>query len=164
MGVKNFQIEGVSCAGKTTVCKELQRRGHQVIHGDDELAYWGDPETGEPLDSSAYEHWIWDVAKVRAIVADRQHELSFLCGGARNAARFVARLDGVFVLQVDRRTLDERLEARPDDEWSGSPSVGATAARREHARQELPEGAIPIDATAPVAAVADAILAIAAGS
>ena len=27
MGVKNYLIEGVSCAGKTTVCNELQKRG-----------------------------------------------------------------------------------------------------------------------------------------
>jgi adenylate kinase family enzyme len=49
MGVKNYLIDGVSCAGKTTVCNELQRRGYQVIHGDDELAYWGDLKTGEPV-------------------------------------------------------------------------------------------------------------------
>jgi predicted ATPase len=39
MGVKNYLIDGVSCAGKTTVCDELQRRGHHAIHGDRELAY-----------------------------------------------------------------------------------------------------------------------------
>ena len=72
MGIKNYLVEGVSCTGKTSVCNELQRRGYHSIHGDNELAYWGDPKTGEPLDSSAYEHWIWDVAKVRAIVADRR--------------------------------------------------------------------------------------------
>ena len=33
MGVKNYLIDGVSCAGKTTVCRELQRRGYHAIHG-----------------------------------------------------------------------------------------------------------------------------------
>jgi predicted ATPase len=31
-------IEGVSGAGKTAVCTELQRRGYQAIHGDLENA------------------------------------------------------------------------------------------------------------------------------
>jgi predicted ATPase len=29
MGIKNYLIDGVSCAGKTTICGELQRRGYQ---------------------------------------------------------------------------------------------------------------------------------------
>ncbi|MDF2837716.1 MAG: hypothetical protein K0Q63_3356, partial [Paenibacillus sp.] len=28
MGIRNYLIGGVSGAGKTTVCKELQRRGY----------------------------------------------------------------------------------------------------------------------------------------
>lgn len=48
MGVANYLIEGVSGAGKTTVCDELHRRGYQAIHGDRELAYQGDPATGTP--------------------------------------------------------------------------------------------------------------------
>ncbi len=54
MGVKNYLIEGVSGAGKTAMAEELQRRGCHVIHGDRELAYVGDPATGEPLDSPAH--------------------------------------------------------------------------------------------------------------
>ena len=42
MGVKNYLIDGVSCAGKTTVCGELQRRGYHVIHGDDLFERWGE--------------------------------------------------------------------------------------------------------------------------
>ena len=42
MGIKNYLIEGVSGTGKTTVAEELQRRGYHVLHGDRELAYWGD--------------------------------------------------------------------------------------------------------------------------
>jgi predicted amidohydrolase YtcJ len=48
MGVKNYLIEGVSGTGKTSVCDELRRRGYHAIHGDRDLAYQGDPKTGEP--------------------------------------------------------------------------------------------------------------------
>ena len=52
MGRRNYLIEGLSGTGKTSVCDELQRRGHHAIHGDRELAYRGDPETGEPMEGS----------------------------------------------------------------------------------------------------------------
>lgn len=50
MGRRNFLIEGGSGTGKTSVCEELARRGYQVVHGDRELAYQGDPETGAPME------------------------------------------------------------------------------------------------------------------
>jgi gluconate kinase len=159
MGVKNYLIEGVSCTGKTSVCDELRRRGYHAIHGDRDLAYWGDPKTGEPLDSSAYEHWIWDVDKVGAFVADQSHAASFFCGGSRNVDRFIDLFDRVFVLEVDLDTLDRRLALRPEDEWGGPASAGESNARLRHAtREDIPEGAIMIDATASIARVVDAIL------
>jgi broad-specificity NMP kinase len=63
MGRRNYLIEGLSGTGKTSVCDELQRRGHHAIHGDRELAYRGDPETGEPMEGFGHEHHIWDVAR-----------------------------------------------------------------------------------------------------
>jgi len=160
MGVKNYLVEGVSCTGKTSVCDELRRRGHHAVHGDRDLAYWGDPDTGEPLDSSAYEHWIWEVEKVRALVADQSHAASFLCGGSRNFAQFIDLLDAVFVLEVDLDTLNRRLALRTEDDWGGPASDGESNARLQHATREgIPENAISIDATAPIAEVVDAILA-----
>ena len=161
MGVKNYLIDGVSCAGKTTVCGELQRRGYHAIHGDEELAYWGDLKTGEPVDGSADAHrtWLWDVAKVSALVADQNHAATFFCGGSRNADRFIGLFDEVFVLEVDRETLDRRLAARPETEWGGTAQEGESFARVQHATKEgLPANAIIIDATAPIASVVDTIL------
>ena len=71
MGIRNYLIEGVSGTGKTSVCKELQRRGYHAIHGDRELAYQGDPETGIRTDGITHENHIWHVDKVKAL-AGRQ--------------------------------------------------------------------------------------------
>lgn len=161
MGVKNYLIDGVSCAGKTTVCNELQRRGYHAIHGDRELAYWGDLKTGAPVGGGADEQraWMWDVAKVRALVADKNHAATFLCGGSRNAGDFLELFDGVFVLEIDRDTLNQRLAARPEHAWGGTAPEGEAFARLQHATKVgLPENAIPIDATAPLARVVDTIL------
>ena len=159
MGVKNYLIEGVSGTGKTSVCDELRRRGYHSIHGDRDLAYQGNPKTGEPLDGFTHEHHIWDVDKVRALVADQSHAASFFCGGSRNSDRFIDLLDGVFVLEVDLDTLNRRLAARPEDEWGGTASEGEAFARHQHETKEgLPKNAIIIDAMAPLPNVVDAIL------
>ena len=161
MGIKNYLIEGVSCAGKTTVCNELQRRGYHAIHGDRALAYWGNLETGAPTDDrpDAHRAWVWDVEKVKAMVADQTHAATYFCGGSRNSDRFIALFDDVFVLEIDLDTLNRRLAARPEDEWGGTASEGESFARLQHKTKEgLPKNATIIDATVPLSNVVDAIL------
>jgi len=126
-----------------------------------ELAYWGNPETGEPVDDGAAEHraWLWNVEKVRALVADQNHAATFLCGGSRNSDRFIDLLDGAFVLEIDLNTLNRRLASRPEDEWGGTASEGESFARLQHATKvALPMDAIVVDATAPLSRVVDTIL------
>src|SRR5919106_5924717 len=108
MGIRNYLIEGLSGTGKTSVCDELQRRGYHAIHGDRELAYRGDPETGEPTEGFAHEHHIWHVDKVKALVANQDEEVTFFCGGPRNFAKFIDLFDGVFILEIDVDTLHPR--------------------------------------------------------
>ncbi|WP_087000531.1 AAA family ATPase [Rhizobium sullae] len=169
MGVKNYLIEGLSGTGKTSVATELQRRGHHVIHGDRELAYQGDPETGKPLDGSAdgqcildvafgHKHHLWNVDKVKSLVADRSHPISFFCGGSRNFRRFIDLFDGVFVLNVDLDTLNSRLASRPEDEFGGKPAEREVIVRRHTTQEDTPKNAMSIDATAPLASVVNDIL------
>lgn len=161
VGIKNYLIDGVSCAGKTTVCTELQRRGYHAIHGDRELAYWGDPTTGEPVAANlgAPRSWMWNVSKVSALAADHSHAATFFCGGSRNTDRFIDWFDGVFVLTIDLETLNRRLAARHADEWGGSAQEGEAFARYQHATKAgLPTNAITIDATAPLERVVEMIL------
>lgn len=161
MGVKNYLIEGVSGSGKTSVCDELQRRGCHAIHGDRELAYQGDPLTGAPLAGVAHEHHIWDVAKVNALVADLTQAATFFCGGSRNYGRFIHLFDAVFVLEVDLDTLNQRLVARPKDEWGGQAREREFIAHLHTTKEDIPKNGIIIDATAPIPSVVDAILGIA---
>ena len=159
MGIRNYLIEGVSCAGKTSVCDELQRRGYHAVHGDRELAYRGDPETGEPTDGFAHGHHIWNVDKVKALVADRDEAVTFFCGGSRNFAKFIDLFDGVFVLEVDLDTLNRRLDERPDSEWAGEkPPERELIVRLHQTKEDVPKNGIVIAATAPLAHVVDEIL------
>lgn len=159
MGVKNYLIEGLSGTGKTSVCDELQRRGYQAIHGDRELAYQGDPDTGEPTTGSAHEHHIWDVDLVKALVANQDAAATFFCGGSRNFSKFIHLFDGVFVLEVDLDTLNRRLDERPDEEWGdGKPVDRERIVRWHQTREDVPRNGVVIDATARVPNVVDEIL------
>lgn len=158
MGNRNYLIEGVSGTGKTSVCDELARRGYHAINGDTELAYQGDPVTGDPLDGLSHTHHIWNVDKVKALVTDKSIAASFFCGGSRNFSRFIDLFDQVFVLEIDLDTLNQRLAARPETEWGGR-SPEQKLIRRLHAtKEDIPKSGITIDATAPIEHVVDAIL------
>lgn len=159
VGRRNYLIEGLSGTGKTSVCTELQRRGYHAIHGDRELAYQGDPETGEPTDDLAHEHHIWRVEKVKALVANQDDAVTFFCGGSRNFVKFIDLFDGVFVLEVDLDTLNRRLDERPDSEWGGGkPTDRELIARWHHTKDDVPNNGILIDATAPIPQVVDEII------
>ena len=161
MGRKNYLVEGVSATGKTSVCTELARRGHHVVHGDRELAYQGDPATGAPVAGGSHEHHLWDVDKVRAIVADQSTAATFFCGGSRNFPAFIEVFDTVFVLHVDSATLHRRLERRPEGEWGARPAERELIVRLHRSGKDVPDG-IAVDATMPLARVVDEILQIAA--
>lgn len=156
MGRRNYLVEGLSGTGKTTVAEELRRRGHHVVHGDRELAYTGDPVTGEPTAVGSH---LWDVAQVRALVADQTADATFFCGGSRNFPTFIDLFDEVFVLEVDLDTLHRRLDERPDSEWGGGvPTERASIVRWHRTRETVPQDAVVIDSTAPVERVVDEIL------
>ena len=143
VGIRNYLIEGVSGTGKTSVCKELQRRGYHAINGDNELAYQGDPETGKPMDDPLpHVHHIWHVDKVKAIVANQDEAVTFFCGGSRNFSKFIDLSDGVFVLEVDLDTLNRRIDERcrldPDD-WGGRPSERELIVRTHQTKEDIPK-------------------------
>ena len=159
MGIRNYLIEGLSGTGKTSVCDELQRRGYHAIHGDRELAYRSDPETGKPTDDVGHEHHIWDVDKVRALVGNHDEAVTFFCGGSRNFAKFLDLFDGVFVLEIDLDTLNRRLDERPESEWAGgTPTERELIVRWHRTKEDIPENGISINATVTIAQVVDAIL------
>jgi len=172
MGRRNYLISGVSGAGKTAVCAELRRRGYQAVDGDNDLAYQGDPGTGQPVAGPRHEHsasfisehHIWDVEKVKALVANQEEAVTFFCGGSRNSSKFIALFDGVFILEVDLdtslRRIDERVALDPTD-WGGTPAEREITMRMYHmfhSQEGLPHNGIIIDATAPLARVVDEIL------
>ena len=158
MGKRNYLIEGVSGTGKSSVWQELRRRGYAAIIGDRELAYQGDPTTGEKTEGFHHEHHIWDVEKVRRLAANQDDEVAFFCGGSRNFNQFIDLFDEIFILDVDAETLNERLDNRTDNDTGKSKSERELILRLHATKEDLPNSGIVIDATQPLVSVVDEIL------
>ncbi|MDP2778130.1 MAG: hypothetical protein Q8O48_10855, partial [Anaerolineales bacterium] len=145
MGKRNYLIEGVSGTGKSSVWQELRRRGYAAINGDRELAYQGDPTTGEKTEGFSHEHHIWDVEEVRRLAANQDDEVTFFCGGSRNFNQFIDLFDEIFILDVDAETLNERLDNRTDNDTGKSKSERELILRLHATKEDLPSSGIVID-------------------
>src|SRR5438309_8098451 len=92
------------------------------------------------------------------LVADQHEPVTFFCGGSRNFSKFIDLFDGVFVLEVDRDTLNRRLDERPEDQWGGRQTERKLIARLHQTKEDIPKNGIAIDATAPIVHVVDEIV------
>ena len=158
MAKRNYLIEGGSGTGKSAVWEELQKRGYKAINGDRELAYQGDPETGKRIEGHDFWRHIWDVDKVREIVANKEDEVAFFCGGSRNFHKFIDLFDKVFILDIDTETLKKRLESREADDWGGNDKEKEFIVRLHATREAVPPEGIIIDTARPINEVVDAIV------
>ena len=160
MGKRNYLVEGVSGTGKSAVCEELRRRGYLAIHGDRELAYQGDPTTGEKTGGRCHEHHIWDVEKVRTLAVNQDDEATFFCGGSRDFEQFIDLFDAIFILDIDAETLNRRLDSRADDDWGKRKSERECILRLHATKEDIPSSGIVLDATQPLVSVVDEILSL----
>jgi len=127
----NYLITGVAGSGKSTIGRELHRRGYRVVDTD---RVWGQriqlPTAGRGFnlhshpelarEHPAYEHgeaWVWDIAKARQALANKS-PVRFFFGGADNEFSLYIMFDKVFVLCADRQSIEDRLKQRTDHSTS----------------------------------------------
>lgn len=117
----SFLVTGWSGTGKSTICKELLKKGVEAIDTDrvNGLCSWVSKETGEkygtkcpePFTSGKYD-WNWDETILQKNL-DTYKDAVF-CGSANNALRFFDLFSKVFVLNLSeheqRRRMTERTE------------------------------------------------------
>ena len=173
MGKRNYLIEGISGTGKTSVAEELQRRGYHVLHGDRELKYRGDPKTGEPVNEPVHEserdkavwqqeHHLWDIEKVKSVIADHSKAISFFCGGSRNFSKFIDLFDGVFFLRSTTLThcIGGLMSAWRETRLTGAENQKKRNSLRDciERKKTYPATEFVIDATQPLISVVEEIL------
>ena len=105
MAKRNYLVEGLSGAGKSSVYEELIRRGYKAISTDRAWAYHADPDTGL---RGGFR--LWDPQKAIDELESAEPEVLFVCGSSRNRDRFLPYFTKVFNLRID----DEIVELK---EW-----------------------------------------------
>ncbi|WP_214400977.1 AAA family ATPase [Pseudonocardia lacus] len=165
-------VTGMSGSGKSSVRRELLRRGHLAHDTDeDDLSSWRRATTGEPVarpDAAtdrtrewyAEHEWSLPRRKVEGLVAGAGERSVFLCGSPTNGDELADLYDVVVCLTLDADTLRHRLAGRTGEEFGSAPDelrlvLGWHASFEERYRRW---GALMVDATRPLAEVVDEIV------
>jgi len=160
MAKRNYLVEGLSGAGKSSVYEELIRRGYKAISADRAWAYHADPDTGLAGGPIGHDTFMWDRQKAVSELESPEPEVLFVCGSSRNRDRFLPYFTKIFNLRIDDDTMRRRLQERTDDDWPLGRE-GVELMLRLNRSDEKPAGAIDVDATQPLDQVVDELLRLA---
>jgi len=160
MAKRNYLVEGLSGAGKSSVYEELIRRGYKAISTDRAWAYHADPDTGLPGGPIHHDNWIWDRQKAVSELESPEPEVLFVCGSSRNRDHFLPYFTKIFNLRIDDDTMRRRLQGRTGDDWELGPEAIGLMLELNRS-DEKPAGAMDIDATQPLHQVVDELLRLA---
>jgi hypothetical protein len=166
MAKRNYLVEGLSGAGKSSVYVELIRRGYKAIDTDDAWAYFADPDTGLPGGPIGHDNWVWDRRKALSELESPEPEVLFVCGSSRNRDHFLPYFAKIFNLRIDDDTMRRRLQTRTVDDWEVGPEATYLEVLPRmielmlelNRSDEKPAGAIDVDATRPLSQVVDELL------
>jgi len=160
MAKRNYLVEGLSGAGKSSVYEELIRRGYKAISTDRAWKYHADPNTGLPGGPPHYGHSMWDQRKAVSELESLEPEVLFVCGSSRNRDCFLPYFTKIFNLRIDDDTMRRRLQERTNNEYGKQPEEVELMLRLNRS-DEKPAGAIDVDATQPLHQVVDELLRLA---
>jgi hypothetical protein len=160
MAKRNYLVEGLSGAGKSSVYEELIRRGYMAISTDRAWKVHADPDTGLSGGSGRYDNAVWDQQKAVKELESAEPEVLFVCGSSRNRERFLPYFTKVFNLRIDDDTMRRRLAERTNNDFGKQPEEVELMLGLNRS-DEKPAGAIDVDATQPLLQVVDELLRLA---
>ena len=160
MAKRNYLVEGVSGAGKSSVYEELIRRGYKAISTDRAWKRHADPDIGPPAGPDHHGRSMWDGQKALSALENPEPEVLFVCGSSSNRDRFLPYFTRVFNLRIDDDTMRRRLQERTNNDFGKQPEELELMLRLNRSA-EKPVGAIDVDATRPLDQVVDELLRLA---
>ncbi len=126
--MKKIYITGVSGTGKSTINKELDKRGIFNISIDavKGLCSWQNKQTGEKVeyhfdgDAAWFEKYDWtcDIEQLKKLM-NVNKELVVVTGIAGNQNNYLPLFDKIFLLQCRQKTFIKRLVERKTDNLFG---------------------------------------------
>src|SRR5947207_25715 len=106
MAKRNYLVEGLSGAGKSSVYEELIRRGYKAISTDRAWKTQVVPGTFE-----------WNEQRALGELQSSQPDVLFVCGSSSNRDRFLPYFSKVFNLRIDDDTMRRRLRERTNNDF-----------------------------------------------
>jgi gluconate kinase len=160
MANRNYLVEGLSGAGKSSVYEELIRRGYKAISTDRAWKVHADPDTGLPGGPMHHDNAVWDQEKAVSELESPEPDVLFVCGSGRNRDRFLPYFTEIFNLRIDDDTMRRRLQGRTNNDF-GKQREELELMLTLNRSDEKPAGAIDVDATQPLDQVVDELLRLA---
>jgi shikimate kinase len=167
-------VTGISTSGKSTIAKELTKRGYEAYDTEHENhSAWYDSKTGErvagfneiPERTQEWldEHeWNIDLNWVKSMKIKAKNKLIFLCGGSHNKVEVRKLCDKTVWLITDEETIRNRVKIPRDHDFgTKSHELEGTIEWNKINEEEFRNyGAVMIDATQPLDKVVDKIVSI----
>lgn len=154
--MRRVLVTGMSGTGKSTALAELRVRGFDVVDTDEDgWSAWSDKEDG----------FVWREDRMSELLERDGVATLFVSGTVSNQGRFYPRFDAVVLLSAPVAVLLGRIGARTANDYGKSPEERALII--EHVAEVEPllraTCSHEIDATQPLDAVVDELVAIGSG-
>lgn len=164
----NYLITGVAGTGKSTIAKELRKRGYAAYDTEEGFSYYVNKQTGVPASPPAeptqewYDthHRVFNERVLENLLIKHKHETLFICSITANQSKFYSRFNKLFLLTAPDQIITERLGTRTNNYFGRHPlDLQRVIGRHQQFDEELmADGALAIDSTLPLDSVVGAIL------
>lgn len=166
-------ITGTSTSGKSTVAKELAKRGYEAFDTEhDGVSAWYNKDTNErvaefgqvPERTEAWfnqHEWRISIEWVTNTAKNAGDKQIFLCGGGANEVDVRVLCKNVIWLKTNEETIRKRVRNPRDHSYGTKPHELAAAIQDNLIKEQeyCAFGATIIDATRPIDEVVEAVIA-----
>jgi dephospho-CoA kinase len=168
--MKRVLLTGMSGTGKSTVIRELSRRGYKAIDADDYgWSHWVNMHSGLPASPPAAGEygwdeldWVWREERIQRLLSSEDAEVLFLAGTSPNQGKFHLQFDHIILLSAPAEVIVERLVSRTNNPYGSTPRTMARVL--EHLKNVEPRlrkaADHEIDTRAPLEEVIERVLRI----
>lgn len=163
---KIYYVTGVSGTGKSTIAKELNKRGIFAID-QDSICNWKNNDTKEyskfkfGIGTEFLENndWYCDIDKLKKAL-EKEEAIVFVCGSSANHDEYIDMFEKVFFLKCAPEVFLKRINERIDHDFGKheSESEHILGYYKEYEKDLVSKGAIIIDADKPIEQVLEDIL------